>query len=95
VHDGYPDYDPELDVVVVAPDGRFAAFAVGWTDPASKMGLFEPVGTRREYQRLGLGKIALWEAMRLMQARGMGAATVRTSPSLPGVVPFYQAAGFS
>ena len=89
-----PDYDPDMDVVILAPDGRYAAFALGWTEAESKMGLFEPVGTRREFQRLGLGKAALHEAMRRMQARGIETVTVRTSPDLAGVIPFYQAAGF-
>jgi GNAT superfamily N-acetyltransferase len=89
-----PDYDPAMDVVILAPDGRYAAFALGWTDTQSKMGLFEPVGTRRAFQRLGLGKAALHEAMRRMQMRGIEIATVRTTLSLPGVLPFYQAAGF-
>lgn len=60
----------------------------------SKVGLFEPVGKGKEFQRLGLDKTALWEAMRRMQAGSMETVTVRTNPSLPGVVPFYQAAGF-
>jgi GNAT superfamily N-acetyltransferase len=89
-----PDYDPEMDVVIVASDGRFAAFALGWIDLVSKVGVFEPVGTRTEFQRLGLGKAALWEAMRRMKVRGIEMATVRTTASLPGVIPFYQAAGF-
>ena len=91
---GAPDYDPEMDVVIVAPDDRYAAFALGWDDAESKMGLFEPVGTRRVFQRLGLGQAALHEAMRRMQVRGIETATVRTSPSLTGVMPFYQTAGF-
>lgn len=91
---GAPDYDPDLDVVILAPDGQYAAFALGWANPESKVGLFEPVGTRREFQRLGLGKAALHEAMCRMQIRGIETATVRTSPSLAGVIPFYQAAGF-
>lgn len=89
-----PDYDPEMDVVIVAPDGRYAAFALGWCDPESQIGLFEPVGTRKAFQRMGLGKAALYEAMRRMQERGMEMATVRTTRSLPGVLPFYEAAGF-
>jgi GNAT superfamily N-acetyltransferase len=89
-----PNYDPEMDVVVVAPDGQFAAFALTWIEPITRIGLFEPVGTRTTFQRLGLGKAALMEAMRRMKARGVETATVRTTRSLRGVMPFYQAAGF-
>jgi len=89
-----PDYNPYFDVVVVAPDGRLAAFALAWIDPISEVGVFEPVGTHPEFQRRGLGKAALVEGMRRMRACGIETATVRTSPQLPGVIPFYQSAGF-
>jgi mycothiol synthase len=88
-----PGYNPDLDVVIVAPDGRFAAFALAWIDWVSKIGVFEPVGTAVEFQKLGLGKATLHEAMRRMQTHGIETATVVTSLS-QGVVPFYQAVGF-
>ena len=39
-----PTYRPELDIVVVAPDGEFAAFALLWLDEANRLGVFEPLG---------------------------------------------------
>jgi ribosomal protein S18 acetylase RimI-like enzyme len=78
-----PGYDPDLDTVVVAPDGRFAAFTMGWIDPANRVGTFEPVGTHREFQRRGLGKAALLEGMRRLQARDM-MATVGCHAHNPG-----------
>lgn len=89
-----PRYDPALDVVVVAPDGRFAAYGMGWIDAESRVSIFEPVGTRPEFQRRGLGRAALREGMRRMQARGMETATVLASTSRPGNIAFYQSAGF-
>ncbi|MFN8374800.1 MAG: GNAT family N-acetyltransferase [Anaerolineae bacterium] len=90
-----PNYDPTLDVVVVAPDGQWAAFALAWADTNSKVGVFEPVGTRPRYQRMGLGKAAIEEAMRRMQARGIDIATVRTQASMTDAIAFYQAVGFA
>jgi ribosomal protein S18 acetylase RimI-like enzyme len=89
-----PGYDPELDVVITAPDGRFASFALAWIDMTSNMGVFEPVGTRPEFQRRGFGRAALVEAMRRMQVRGIEMATVCTTLALTGTIPFYEAAGF-
>jgi mycothiol synthase len=90
-----PNYDPQLDIVVVAPDGHFASFAMVWIDPETKIGLFEPVGTRGEFQRRGLGKATLYEGMRRMQARGMNVATVLTHVHDTGNIAFYQSAGFA
>jgi mycothiol synthase len=90
-----PRYDPALDIVVVAPDGRFAAYAMGWNDAESRVSTFEPVGTRPEFQRRGLGRAALLEGMRRMQARGMETATVMASTSVADNSAFYKSAGFT
>ena len=89
-----PGYDPQLDTVVVAPDGRFASFVMGWLDPVNNIGTFEPVGTRKEFQRMGLGRAALHEGMRRLKARGMHTATVGCHAHNPGNLAFYQSAGF-
>ena len=47
-----PHYRFEDDLVVEAPDGSLAAFAMAWWDPAAKVGEFEPVGTHPDHQRL-------------------------------------------
>jgi ribosomal protein S18 acetylase RimI-like enzyme len=90
-----PNYDPALDIVVVAPDDTFAAFAMAWVDAETCIGAFEPVGTRATMQRKGLGRAVLLEGMRRMQARGMTVATVCAEADNPGNIAFYQAAGFT
>lgn len=89
-----PNYDPTLDVVVVAPDNSFAAFAMCWVDAETGIGNFEPVGTRATMQRKGLGKAALLEGMRRMKDRGMTVATVLTHADDAGNIAFYEAASF-
>ena len=47
-----PDYVPDLDLVVAAPDGRLAAFCVGWLNRSpglSPVGQIEPLGCRKDY----------------------------------------------
>ncbi|MCY4009514.1 MAG: GNAT family N-acetyltransferase [Anaerolineaceae bacterium] len=89
-----PDYDEALDVVAVAPDGQHAAFALAWVDEAIGIGLFEPVGTRRAYQRRGLGHAVLREGLRRLQARGMRRVMVGCEADNEGNQAFYEGAGF-
>lgn len=89
-----PDYCGALDVVAVAPDGRHAAYAMAWLDEATGIGLFEPVGTRHEFQRRGLGHAVLREGNRRLQARGMTTVMVGCDATHEGTQAFYEGAGF-
>ena len=71
-----PSFHIERELVVVAPDGRFAAFLVYWIDPISKSGLFEPVGCHPDFQRRRLTRALMYEGMRCMTAQGMTLAIV-------------------
>jgi mycothiol synthase len=65
-----PSFTVENELVVVAPDGRFAAFLIYWLDPVSKSGLFEPVGCHKDFRRRGLTKALMTEGMkRMIEAR--------------------------
>jgi ribosomal protein S18 acetylase RimI-like enzyme len=89
-----PVYDPELDVVAVAPDGRIGAFCIVWPDPVNKVGLFEPVGTHPDFQRRGLGKAVMSEALRRLRERGMTEACVCTNANHTPAVRLYESVGF-
>jgi len=65
-----PTYRADLDLVVVAPDGDFAAFALVWYDAANYFGTFEPVGCHPDHQRKGLARAVLREGMRRVQRLG-------------------------
>ncbi|HVQ22537.1 MAG TPA: GNAT family N-acetyltransferase, partial [Candidatus Saccharimonadia bacterium] len=70
-----PHYRFEDDLVVEAPDGSLAAFAMAWWDPAAEVGEFEPVGTHPEHQRRGLGRALLSHG--LTRYRDLGARIVQ------------------
>ncbi len=90
-----PTYRPELDIVVVAPDGEFAAFALLWFDEANQMGVFEPLGVAPAYQRLGLGRAIMAEGLRRLAAAGARVACVETGLDHQPARRLYEATGFT
>lgn len=58
----------EYEIVVVAPDGRFAAFTNVWVDDINNTILFEPVGTHQDFRRRGIAKAMMVYVLKRMQA---------------------------
>ncbi len=83
-----PDYREDLDLAVRAPSGEYAACCILWHDARNKVCFFEPVCTRPEYRRLGLGRELLYEAMR--RGRELGAARAYVGSRQE----FYRSIGF-
>lgn len=71
-----PLYRPDLDLVVVSPEGAFAAYCICWYDPMNRIGEFEPVGVHRDFRRRGFGKIVVQEGLRRLQTLGATLAIV-------------------
>ncbi|HZS23640.1 MAG TPA: GNAT family N-acetyltransferase [Gaiellaceae bacterium] len=69
-------YRGSLDCVVEAPDGRFAAYVLAWPDDENGTALFEPVGTREEFRRKGLGAAVCTFALRRLHEEGLRRAIV-------------------
>ncbi len=63
-------YRADLDCVVEAPDGSFAAYVLCWYDDLNRVGEFEPVGTHQNYRRRGLGAAVCRYALRRLQEEG-------------------------
>jgi predicted N-acetyltransferase YhbS len=83
-----PDYRPELDLFVVAPDGEYVSCCIAWYDPRNRIGALEPVCTHPDYRRRGMGREVVYEAIRRVAALGAGSVWVGTDK------PFYLAIGF-
>jgi len=90
-----PGYDPDLDTVVEAPDGRLAAYAMAWLDSADGVGEFEPVGTHLDFRRMGLARAALGRGLIELKERGMTTAIVYTNSENIAARALYPSAGFS
>jgi ribosomal protein S18 acetylase RimI-like enzyme len=89
-----PGFRSDHELVVVAPDERFAAFVIIWLDPVSRSGLFEPVGCHRDFQRRGLTSALMYEGMRRMRAAGMETAIVRYNADNIAGDTLYRSVGF-
>ena len=89
-----PGYQPERELVIQAPDGTFAAFCIIWFDHLNHMGLFEPVGTHRDYWRRGFGKAIMQFGMQKMTAAGMKFASVAHFGTNQAARGLYQSLGF-
>lgn len=71
-----PSYVPELDLILLSPEGEIASFCTIWLDRESGLAEFEPVGTMPEYRQQGLGTALLAEASNRLRRAGCKTATV-------------------
>lgn len=90
----HPGYRPDLDLVVEAPDGRLAAFCICWWDEASLAGQVEPLGCHKEFRRYALGRVALSEGLRRLQALGAKTIYVETDSYRDTAFQLYESFDF-
>jgi mycothiol synthase len=89
-----PGYKLENEMIVVAPDGRFAASCILLPDTYNRMGMFENVGTCRDFRRMGLAQALLYAGMQRMKSQNFITAMV-PHITKPGAAPaLYASVGF-
>jgi len=88
----HADYRPDLDIVVAAPEGNLAAFCICWLH--GNRGQVEPLGCHADYRRYALGRIALAEGLRRLQAAGAEQIFVETDNYRNTAMSLYQHMGF-
>jgi ribosomal protein S18 acetylase RimI-like enzyme len=76
-------FHPELDLVAVAADGRFAAYVGVPYDQFNKRGIFEPVCTHPDYRQKGLAKALMQEGLHRLKALGAVDVVVETGDMVP------------
>jgi ribosomal protein S18 acetylase RimI-like enzyme len=92
-----PGYNSELDIVVEAPDGKLAAFCIGWQMKnldGIKVGQIEPLGCRAAYRHLALGRVALAEVLHRMKSIGIQKVFVETDSYRNTAYRLYESMGF-
>jgi mycothiol synthase len=93
----HPDYQPDLDLVVAAPDGRLVAFCVCWLAEGSGFepcGQIEPLGCHKDFRRYALGRVALAEGLRRLQSCGVKSMYVETDNYRDTAFRLYESVGF-
>jgi predicted N-acetyltransferase YhbS len=83
-----PSFRKDLNIIAVAPDGNFVAYAGLWFESINKYAYVEPVCTDPDYRLRGLGKAAVMEGIRRCEELGAEVAYVGS------VYPIYQSIGF-
>ena len=95
-----PTYDPQMDLVTVAPDGRLAAYCVCFinfeenTLSGQRNGYTDPVATHPDFQRRGLAKALLLTGLSLLKERGMRSVRLGTSSANFAMLRTAESVGF-
>jgi len=88
-------YHDGMDLVVVAPDGNFAAFTTIRMDPVSGITEFEPVGTHPDHRKLGLAKSIVLEGLKRLEKHGPSFVCIPEAADNEGATRLYDSLGFS
>jgi ribosomal protein S18 acetylase RimI-like enzyme len=89
-----PQFRRDLVTVAFAPDGRGASYCIGWLDEQSQTLEIEPLGTHRDFRRLGLARALVREVIRRAAANGARHVLVWNNPNTnPEAYGLYTSAG--
>jgi RimJ/RimL family protein N-acetyltransferase len=87
-------YRPDLDLWVEDTEGRVAAYGLFWLDPATGVGLVEPMRTEEMYWRRGLARHVLTVGLNRLVSLGATRAKVSYESDNPASKHLYLGSGF-
>jgi predicted N-acetyltransferase YhbS len=87
-------YRPDLDLFVVDHHGEVVAYGLFWNDPATGVGLVEPMRTEQPHQGRGLARHVLTTGIHKLVAAGSERIKVSYEADNPPAVALYLGAGF-
>jgi mycothiol synthase len=87
-------YNEKLDIIAVAPNDKFAAFATFRLDPVSKIVELEPVGTHPNHRKLGLASAVIFEGLKRIKQYNPTAIVILGAANNPGANRLYDKLGF-
>ena len=89
-----PSFQPDLDLVAVAPDGSFAAYVGIPYDAPNRLGIFEPVCTHPDHRRYGLARALMVEGLQRLKVLDAVDVMVGTGDMIPAN-RLYDSLGFT
>jgi len=89
------EYDPSLDLLVIAPNETVAAYCTCSVNDQTKVGLTDPVAAHPSYQRMGLARALLLKGMQMLKERGMKSAHLGTSGDNTSMQKTAESVGFT
>ena len=88
-------YNPDLDLVVVAPDETFAAFCTIRLETERTIAEFEPVGTHPNHRKLGLAKAIMLEGLKRLENYEPTVTCIPDAAATAGANKLYDSIGFT
>ncbi len=89
-----PSYCKNMDLVALAPDGSYAAYAGIPYNKDKLYGIFEPICTHPDHQRKGLAKTLMIKGLHRLKALGAKDVYVSTGDMIPAN-KLYDSIGFT
>jgi mycothiol synthase len=90
-----PTYEKDLDLVLVAPDEKLAAFCIcGFDDPEKRIGYTDPIGTHSSYKGQGLAKAIVTAGLSILRERGAQKVRLGTSSENVAMQRLAESLGF-
>jgi ribosomal protein S18 acetylase RimI-like enzyme len=91
-----PQYQQDMDLVAVAPDGSIGAFCVcGFYDESKKTCYTDPIGTHPDHQRNGLAKALVSTGMAILEKSGAQKVELGTSSENLAMQKLAESLGFT
>ncbi|MEM9464963.1 MAG: GNAT family N-acetyltransferase [Actinomycetota bacterium] len=87
-------YRPDLDLVVRTDDGEVAAYGLFWLDPATGIGMVEPMRTIDAHQRRGLARHVLTAGIDALVVAGAERIKICWELDNPAAGDLYRSVGF-
>lgn len=88
-------YNENLDIIAIAPNDEFAAFATFRLDPISNIVEVEPVGTHPNHRKLGLASAVICEGLNRLKKYNPSAIVILGAANTPGANRLYDKLGFT